>query len=109
LELFIRPTLHTKGGLSYSEFLTVVLDESDNLAKQYGIKHGISLYVDNTDDGFVDMTNIVLLAVQNRDRICGFGFFGHDRENHHHRGSKKLYDLLKKNQINVCISCGKTE
>jgi adenosine deaminase len=111
LELYIRPTIHTKCGLTHLEFLTLVLDESEKLASQYGIRCGVGICIDNSDDGYTEITNMVLLAVQNRDRICGFGFFGFDKETHHshHRGTKKLYDMLKKHQIEVCISAGKTE
>jgi adenosine deaminase len=111
IELFIRPSAHTKQGLSHSDVLKIVLEESERLAGIYNLKHGIGLCVDNTDDGIVEMTNVVFLAVQNRDKICGFGFYGFDREHSTgtQRNIKKLYNLLKKNQVNVCISAGKTD
>lgn len=111
IEIFVRPSLHTKRDLSHAQFISLVLDEADMLAKKYRIRHGIGLCIDNSDDGFTEIAKVVYLAVQNRERICGFGFFGFGKctMQHDRRRITKLYDILKKHQIDVCISAGKTE
>jgi len=106
-ELFVRPTLHTKRGLSTHELVRFVLSKRDELVKKYAIKCNIILYVDNLEDGVEQMRQVAYLVVENKNKIAGFASFGINAEKVSYTHQEiEVFNFLKKYQINVSLSTG---
>ncbi|EFC39594.1 predicted protein [Naegleria gruberi] len=107
LELQVRPTMHTKRGLSAQEVLDVMVVTINECSKRYNIQVGLVVYGDFTSDGLDQLKELSLLTIRNKKNLVGFGFFGYNDE----KGAIlpeliPVFNMLKNHQINVCCSAG---
>jgi adenosine deaminase len=116
MELVVRPNAHTSGRLSKEEVVDIILEaqqEADQELKQEGadgIISGLVLYAHPGKDDPLEFFQTARLAVKYSGKgVIGFAVHG-DRElqDHEYEFFQSSFDYLKRANMNVTISAGRT-